>query len=62
MVELGHLTAHLPGDHRRHELHGAGRLEVEGEPEARGPVVTSDVTHIRKIAEATGATLRVEPV
>jgi hypothetical protein len=35
---------------------------VEGAVRRGDAVVTSDVTHIRKIAEATGTTLRIEPV
>jgi hypothetical protein len=33
VVELCDLVAHLPGDHRGHELHEPGWLEVEGEPD-----------------------------
>jgi hypothetical protein len=35
---------------------------VEGAVRRGDAVVTSDVAHIRKIAEATGITLRIEPV
>ena len=35
---------------------------VEGAARRGDAVVTSDVTHIRKIAEAAGARLRIEPV
>ena len=31
-VELGDLTADLPGDHRREELHRTGGVQVQGEP------------------------------
>src|SRR5262249_22961646 len=34
-VELSHLGPHLPGDHRRHEPHEPGRLQVKGEPDPR---------------------------
>src|SRR5258707_14506234 len=34
-VELGDLGPHLPGDHRRHELHEPGRLQIKGEPNPR---------------------------
>jgi hypothetical protein len=35
---------------------------VEGAPRRGDAVVTSDVTHIRKVASAVRATLRIEPV